>query len=238
MSPGYQATIVRAARGLRGEGARLQGQEVGLLVHLVTARRSPRPRWSTTSSTTSPSIDVQVPARRRASERSSEARHPALGGRERLRRHLDDDALDAAREPRPRLPSGGGLRVLPDRRARRTSCSWRRPCAERGRCEAWGLTLEPPLAEAKGAELRGRPLPPSLDRPRLPGRARGLRDPRHRHRRRAHRPRPRLGRLPHGRCATASTSTARWTRAGSSFPRWSTSRASASSTPTPRSWPS
>ena len=62
----------------------------------------------------SPSIDVRFPLAE--GERAKlEARHPALAGQERLGRHLDNDSLDAARQPGPGLPSRSGLRVLPDR---------------------------------------------------------------------------------------------------------------------------
>ena len=87
-------------------------------------------------------------------------------------------------------------------RARTTSCCSRRPCKDpRGPLDArsdWQAAdaLRRAARRGQGRGARGRPLPPSLDRPRLAGRARRLRDPRGRHRRRAHRARPRLGRLP------------------------------------------
>ena len=122
-----------------------------------TARRWPRPR----SSTTRPRQPVDRRALRAAPTTSADeagrARHPALARPARLRRHLDDDALDAARQPGPGLPSRRGLRVLSRSRARRTSCSSRGRCARpRWRAGRSGPSRSgAPLAEVKGAVLEG-----------------------------------------------------------------------------------
>ena len=163
-----------------------------------TARRWPRPRSSTTSSTPARRSTCASPlpesgaGQARGTSLRLWAERVGLGG------HLDNDALDAARQPRPGLPSGRGLRVLSRLTARRTSWWWRRRWRS-APSKRWGLALGASPRRGQGRGVRRRPLPPSLDRPRLPGRARRLRHPRHRHRRRAHRPRPRLGRLPHRR---------------------------------------
>ena len=234
MAPGYQATIVRQLADVRREGARLQGQEVGPLVHLVPhgagrgrgrVRRAPR----------SPSIDVRFPLGR---GRARQARGALPGARRQARLRRRSGPRRPGRCPRtwrsPSIPrpttpstrSRGRTDVLLLAKALRSDAradaGWR------------AAALGAPLAEAKGADARGRALPPSLDRPRLAGRPRRLRHPRHRHRRRAHGARPRLGRLPDRRRATASTSTARSTRRAASCPRSSASPASRSSTPTRR----
>ena len=96
-----------------------------------------------------------------------------------------------------------------------------------------GAGRAPGRGEGRGA--RAPALPPSLDRPRLAGRARRLRHPRHRHRRRPHRARPRLGRLPDRRALRPRHLLPGGRGAAASCPRWSASRARRSSTPTRRS---
>ena len=224
--PRYEATIVRQL-AIRREGPRLQGQEVGALVHLVP-HRARRGRGRVRREPRQPAIDVRFAladaearrARRRATRRSRASTCRRRSGRRRRGR---------CRQPGARLPSRRRLRASTRSRAR-TRCCWSRRRSEaeaRGRSALGGSTASRRAARrGEGRRARGRALPPPLDRPRLARRPRRLRHARHRHRPRAHRARPRPGRLPDRRQATASTSTARSTRAAASCPRSSASPAS------------
>ena len=154
--PGHDRA--RAGR-LRGEGPRLQGQEVGALVHLVTAPRWPRPRSSTTR-TTSARRSTCASRCATASRRRSTATHPALHGPARAR------AVIWTTTPWT-LPANLALAfhpdadyaLLPGRGHRTRCCCSPRRCARPPRAR-WNR-LEPrrsgePLAEVKGARARGR----------------------------------------------------------------------------------
>ena len=103
------------ARPVRREGAGLQGQEAGALVHPLpdgAGRSGSRIRGSLLA------VDLRrVPAG--AGERGrAGAAHPGADGTRRLGADLDDDALDDPVEPRDRLPSRGRLRGVRGRRPR------------------------------------------------------------------------------------------------------------------------
>ena len=103
MAPPYQADIVRELATCIEKGLVYKAKKsVHWCISCRTALAEAEVEYDEHHE--SPSIDVKFPLRR---ERSGE-----LGGaaslpsrQEGLRGHLDDDALDAAREPRHRLPS-------------------------------------------------------------------------------------------------------------------------------------
>ena len=182
----------------------------------TAARRWPRPR-SSTSRTTSPSIYVEFPLAADAdADALARSACPALGGPRRLGAHLDDDAVDAPVEPGDRLSPG--VRV----RARTTS-------------DGRVVIVAEALAEPRGARRPAAPFGAPVARvrrarrsrasgsahplydARVAGRAGRLRHARAGHRCRAHGARPRRRRLPHRRSATASTSTRRSDATGASL---------------------
>ena len=104
----------------------------------------------------SPSIDVRFPASAEA-QAALEAKVPALRGTARERGDLDDDAVDAARQPRPRVPSRRRLRVLP-RRGHGRTCSLIARALRESALARWNRftgALGEPLAEMKGAAFEG-----------------------------------------------------------------------------------
>ncbi len=190
------------ARHLRREGPRLQGQEVGPLVHLLPDRAR-RGRGRVRREPRQPPGRRAFPARRGGSRPAG----PVAPGARRqagLRRHLDHDSLDAPRQPRPRRPPRRRVRLLPARgHGRRPGDREGAARGLRGALAREGQPRRRPAGSRRAARRgQGRPsrapaLPPPLDRPRLPRPPGRLRHPRHRHRDRPHRPRPRVGRLPH-----------------------------------------
>ncbi len=122
------------------------------------ARRWPRPRSSTTRTTSARrSTCASRSPRPTATAWPRRTRRSRQAG---LRRHLDDDPLDAARQPRPRRPPGRRVRLLParghGRRAARgegPARGVRGPLAREGQPRGAPPALGAPLAEAKGAEL-------------------------------------------------------------------------------------
>jgi isoleucyl-tRNA synthetase len=114
-----------------------------------------------------------------------------LKGRDVVRPHLDDDAVDDSVEPRVAFhPEFDYAAYESDGRA---SSSPRRSRRGRG---SGGRTFGEPVARCKG-RARAHPLPASALRADLARRARRLRHARRRHRRRPHAPGPRRGRLQH-----------------------------------------
>ena len=198
MAPAYQATIVRAAgrrSWRRASSTRPRSRCTGAS---PAAPRWPRPRSSTTRTTS---------ARRSTSRFPLPRRGAANAGGEASRRCAARRVSAVIWTTTPwTLPANLAWPSIPRRTTRSIPVEGteRRPALARALRERGAGALEParrrrsgePLAEVKGADARGRALPPSLDRPRLARRAGRLRHPRHRHRRRAHRARPRLGRLP------------------------------------------
>ena len=171
MAPAYQATIVRQLAELRGEGPRLQGQEVGALVHLLPHRPG-RGRGRVRRAPREPLDRRALPARRggarpprrEASRRSpASACSPSSGPRRPGRcpptwRSPSTPTLDYAFYPVE--GTNDVLLLAKALRGRRSALARegkpRRPAA-----------LGEPLAEVEGQRPRGRALPPSLDRPRL-----------------------------------------------------------------------
>ena len=157
----------------------------------ATARRWPKPRSSTR--TTPRRRSTSSSRWRRDARRRSPQRVPALGGRDGLGPHLDDDAVDDSVEPGDRVPSRVRLRGVRRRRPRRHrgrgagASAWRRP---------WAATLGTPVARMKGDDARGHRVPASALRARVARRARRLRHARAGHGRRAHGARARRRRLP------------------------------------------
>ena len=156
MAPAYQATIVRQLAEFVEKGLVYKAKKS---VHwcISAAPRWPRPRSSTTRSTRSPSIDVRLALLRRRAPATLASAHPGAARPPRLRRHLDDDALDAARQPGPRLPSRRGLRVLSGRGDARRPAHRARRCA-RPRWRAGRSSPSrsaTPLAEVKGSTFEG-----------------------------------------------------------------------------------
>ena len=137
----------RARAGdVRREGPRLQGQEVGALVHLVP-HRAGRGRGRVRRRAREPVDRRPLPRLGRgAGGAGGEGARPARPARE--RGDLDHDAVDAAREPRPRLPSRRGLRVLPRRG------HGRRPPARQGAARVRGRALEPVRSRRSGSRSR------------------------------------------------------------------------------------
>ena len=183
------------ARGVRGEGARLQGQEVRPLVHLRPhragrgrgrVRREPRSARRSTCASAWPTASASalgLPGSGRASSPSSGPRRPGRCPPTWPWRSIPTPTTRSTRwtaAPVHRRHRAQGAA----RAARWQAFDGRSPSARRA------------AGRGEGRGLRGRALPPSLDRPRLAGRAGRLRHARHRHGRRAHRARPRLGRLP------------------------------------------
>ena len=101
----------------------------------------------------SPSIDVRFPLSRRGAGDAGGQGIPALHGPPRVRGHLDHHALDAARQPRPRLPSRRRLRVL-SRRGH-----GRRPAARQGaarvRGSRAGTGSKPARSASRSREVKG-----------------------------------------------------------------------------------
>ena len=238
MAPATRPTIVRAARRRSWRRASSTRPRSPCTGASRAAPRWPRPRSSTTSTTTSPSIDVRFPladedarrARAAASRPSRAGACPRSSGRRRPGRCPPT-------WPSPSIPTRT-TRSIPVEGARRGPARSPRRCA-RPRGARWKRRGPSRWASrwpmVKGAAFEGAALPPSLDRPRLARRARRLRHARHRHRRRAHRARPRLGRLPDRRALRPRHLLPGGRGAAASCPRSSTSRARRSSTPTRRS---
>ena len=196
MAPGLPGHDRAPARDIRREGARLQGQEVGPLVHLVPHR-----------------------ARRGGGRVRREPREPADRRALRARGERGARGSPRASPPSPAapclavawtttpwtLPANLALAfhpeadyaLLPGRGPGRGAA--RRQGARRGCGEALRPDARGAARRAQGRGARALQVPPSLDRPRLARRPGRLRDARHRHRGRPHGARPRLGRLPHRR---------------------------------------
>ena len=120
MSPTYQATILRQLAQFAEKGLVYKAKKsVHWCISCRTALAEAEVEYD--EHHVSPSIDVRFPLRREERDRLA-AQHPGARGPQRVRRHLDHDPLDAAREPRARLPPRRGLRLLPASRARAT-CS-------------------------------------------------------------------------------------------------------------------
>ena len=237
----HPARGVRAAGRHRRVGGSLPHDGAGLRGHdrAPARRRSSRRGSSTRPRSRSTGASRAAPRWRRprsSTTRTTRARRSTCASRSRRAKRPGSPPAPRARGP-PRVCRRSG-----PPRPGRCRPTWRiafHPEADyaffpvEGRDEV--LLVAKALAEARGEALRpdargaarrgqgcgarARQVPAPLDRPRLAGRPGRLRDARHRHRRRAHGARPRLGRLPHGRRATASTSTARSTRPAASCPR-------------------
>ena len=165
----------------------------------TTAPRWPRPRSSTTRTTTSPSIDVRFRLAEGERERLGAARRRTavyaviwtttpwtLPANLALAFHPDADY--------GLYETDGGALLLATALKDAAAARWHKS----GQAQPASL-----LAHRQGRGARRRALPPSLDRPRLAWRAGRLRHARHRHGRGAHGPGPRLGRLPDGRALRA-----------------------------------
>ena len=241
MSPSYQATIVRQLAAFAEKGLVYKAKKsVHWCISCRTALAEAEVEYD--ESHVSPQIDVRFPLAEADRDRLG-AVAPGPRRQARLRRHLDDDALDAARQPRPRRPPRRRVRLLPARgHGRRpghregAARGLRGPLAREGQPgrRPAGARRAPRRGEGRGP--RAPPLPPPLDRPRLPRRPRRLRHPRHGHRASSTPPPATAGTTTSPASATGSTSTARWTRRGASCPRSSASPGRRSSTPTRRSW--
>ena len=204
MSPSYQATIVRQLATFAEKGLVYKAKKsVHWCISCRTALAEAEVEYD--ESHVSPSIDVRFPLAEQDRDRLAQA-HPALAGKRvyaviwtttpwtlpaNLALAVHPDAEYAF------YPLEGTDEVLVVAKALReaSEARWRAKGNPAGAPPALGA----PLAEAKGVGARAPALPPPLDRPRLPRPAGGLRHPRHRHGHRPHRPRPRLGRLPHRR---------------------------------------
>ena len=198
MAPEYEATIVRELADVRRARPRLQGEEVGALVHLLPhgarrgrgrVRRGPR-----------------QPVDRRALTRCARTRRRASACPRPAAWTRSSGPRRPGRCPRTwRSPSIPTPSTASTRSTARRTC----PRAREGARGAGAGALEregrqrrearPPSPSTRAPRSRApRFRHPWLDR-ELARRARRLRHARHRHRRRAHGARPRLGRLPDGR---------------------------------------
>ncbi len=217
MSPPYQATIVRQLAGFVDQDLVYKAKKsVHWCISCRTALAEAEVEYD--ENHVSPSIDVRFPLADDARDALAE-KIPALAGRDvfaviwtttpwtlpanlALAFHPEADyglfPVEGTNDVLliAEVPEGAGGGALGQGRRRPPSPPSARPWA---RC--------------KGTDAGGRPLPSPVDRPGLSRGPRRLRHPRHRHRRGAHRPGTRLGRLPHRASATVSTSTARSTRA-------------------------
>ena len=180
------------ARPVRRAGAGLQGQEAGPLVHPLP-HRARRSRGRVRGSHVA--VDLRrvsagaVEPERARRARAGPRRPRCLGP------HLDDDAVDDSVEPGRRVSSGARLRGIRrgrTRRHRRRSAGANRGPGGRPRLRSAGRPHE-------GRRVRGRALPASHLRPRLPWRPRRVRDARRGHGRGAYGAGPRRRRLQHRR---------------------------------------
>ena len=201
MSPVYQATIVRQLADFVEAGLVYKAKKsVHWCISCRTALAEAEVEYD--EHHVSPSIDVRFPLAEADRDRLAE-RFPALAGRRVAGGHLDDDALDAARQPGARLPPRRRVRLLPGRGHERRAAAregaegrLRGALARAGQPSGRAAAARRAAGRGQGQRARAPALPPPLDRPRLPRRARRLRHARHRHRHR-----------PHGARATAGTTT-------------------------------
>ena len=224
----YQADIVRALGKFVERGLVYKGKKpVHWCIHCRTALAEAEVEYA---DHTSPSIYVEFPLAP-ASAATLAQRVPALAGAEGVGPHLDDDAVDDSVEPGDRVPSRVRLRRVRRGRPRRH----RRRGAGAARGAGRGQAVRPAGRAHEGRRPRGHRVPAPALRARLDRRARRLRHARAGHRRGAHGAGPRRRRLPDRHEVRPRRSTRRSARPGTSSTRWSSSPASACSTPTRRS---
>ena len=180
------------ARQVRREGAGLQGQEAGPLVHPL-----PHGAGGSRGRVRGPLLAVDLRRVRAGAgqRRRAGAAHPGAEGTRRLGAHLDDDAVDDPVEPGDRVPPGVRLRGVRSRQPRGDRRGSARAESRGGR----GADLRSADRAVQGRADGADPLHAPALRPHLARRAGRLRDARRRHGRRPHGARARLGRLQHRR---------------------------------------
>ena len=228
LSKDYEARSRAQLAGFARARAHLPRQEAGALVP-----RAPHRAGRGRGRVRGPHLAVDLRAVP-AGGRSRQGR-PAAQGEAGGVRHLDDDALDAAGEPRDRRQPGARAtsrcrsrataRRVPGRRRRAAPrASWRRAGIDAPDGDAGSAISRAGLRSARRHALRAarsRGSTPTQRR-RLPAVVRAPRDARGRHRPGAHRARARRRRLHRRARASACRSTRRSTTTGASPPTSST----------------
>ena len=111
MAPGYQATIVRQLATFAEKGLVYKAKKsVHWCISCRTALAEAEVEYDEHHGARQ--IYVRFPLAAEEHARLAQA-HPALRRAAGFGGHLDDDALDAAREPRARVPPRGGVRLRP-----------------------------------------------------------------------------------------------------------------------------